>query len=278
MTRLSEEAQTHLDKYLQQVRASLGGCKSVDAEEVERDVREHIDMELEGAEEPVSPDDLAAVLKRLGSPSQWVPQDELPWWRKLVMRLRSGPEDWRLAYIAFGLFILGLMLGGFVPILNVHWGVGIPMFPGFFSPGSLMLLGSFIVARAFIAEVEVKDISVGQKWLIYPSLVVVYFFILFIILIIPIQLVFSNIRVHAPRLAIFFARLGNNITVFVFEPGVWWSILGAVIYKWPGLVRAIFRPFTDGFKRHWAKRFMLLGLAMVLIALALYFFINAICA
>ena len=25
------------------------------------------------------------------------------WWRKIIFRMRSGPEDWRLAYISFAL-------------------------------------------------------------------------------------------------------------------------------------------------------------------------------
>ena len=43
MTTLSLEARTLLDRYLSQIRLSLGGTASVDAEEVKRDVREHID-------------------------------------------------------------------------------------------------------------------------------------------------------------------------------------------------------------------------------------------
>lgn len=203
-----------------------------------------------------------------------MPPEELPGWRKLVMRLRSGPEDWRLAYIAFGLFMWGLILGGFVPIMSIlgFGGIGAPSVFWLAHPGNLIQLGSFIVARAFIAEVEVKDISVGQKWLIYPSLVVVYLLILCIIFINPFLAIFQAIHVSAPTLSLYFKYLGEYTSIIAFVIGVWWSILGAVIYKWPGLVRAIFRPFADGFKRNWAKRFMFLGLAMVVIMLALYFF------
>ncbi|MHC4657462.1 MAG: hypothetical protein ACYS91_20970 [Planctomycetota bacterium] len=41
MINLSDSAKKCLDKYLQQVRAHLRGCKKVDADEVERNVIEH---------------------------------------------------------------------------------------------------------------------------------------------------------------------------------------------------------------------------------------------
>ena len=77
MSTLSNEAQLHLDHYLQQVRRCLQGCKSVDADDVERDVQEHIAVEFEDKEEPVTLSELETVLERLGSPSQWIPEDEL---------------------------------------------------------------------------------------------------------------------------------------------------------------------------------------------------------
>lgn len=99
MITLSESAERSLQDYLRQARLYLRGSRSVDADEVEKSITEHIENELEGAAEPVSRDVLDAVLKKLGRPQQWVPMEELPWWWKIIFRLRSGPEDWRLAYI-----------------------------------------------------------------------------------------------------------------------------------------------------------------------------------
>ncbi len=110
MITLSESAKKSLEDYLRQARAYLRGSKSLDANEVEQNIAEHIENELEGAAEPVSCDVLDAVLKKLGSPQQWIPEEELPWWRKIILRLRSGPEDWRLAYLSFGLLILGFLI------------------------------------------------------------------------------------------------------------------------------------------------------------------------
>ena len=77
MKNLDENAKGHLDKYLQEVRTCLAGRKSVDADEIERDIIEHIESELESVEEPVGFDEVDTVLKRLGNPQQWVPQEDL---------------------------------------------------------------------------------------------------------------------------------------------------------------------------------------------------------
>jgi len=109
MMELSTAAQSHLENYLQQMRLYLQGAKSVDAAEVERDIREHIDSELLDKPAPVSLQDLTPVLQRLGSPTQWVPAEDLSWWRTFTLRMRTGPKDWRLAYFSLGALILGFM-------------------------------------------------------------------------------------------------------------------------------------------------------------------------
>ena len=115
MIELTTRAHKHLDRYLGEVRASLAACPSVDSVDVERDVREHIDKSLSESPKPVDLPDLARVLEQLGSPSQWVTEEELPWRRKLRLRIRrivtrlcSGPEDFRLAYLSIALFALAL--------------------------------------------------------------------------------------------------------------------------------------------------------------------------
>jgi hypothetical protein len=106
MITLSENVERSLHDYLRQARAYLRGSKSVDTDEVEQNITEHIENELEVAAEPVSCDVLDAVLKKLGKPQQWVPMEELPWWWRIIFRLRSGPEDWR-----FGIYIFGFAGG-----------------------------------------------------------------------------------------------------------------------------------------------------------------------
>ena len=75
--KLSETARQILERYLWELRISLQGCRSVDPAEVEADVKQHIDQELADQPAPVSGDQLDEVLRKLGSPWQWVPAEEL---------------------------------------------------------------------------------------------------------------------------------------------------------------------------------------------------------
>jgi len=108
MIPLSPQAQHRLDQYLDDMRISLRGCPSIDPREVERDILDHIDHELRDRSlpTPIEEAELEAVLHQLGSPGQWVPQEDIPLWRRLVLTLRHGPEDWRLAYLSLGAFLL----------------------------------------------------------------------------------------------------------------------------------------------------------------------------
>src|SRR5688572_27853713 len=110
MMELSTSARQQFDEYFRRLRHSLRGVSPAEAEDVEDSVREHIEVALEGAPAPVPGEQLAEVLNRLGAPDRWVPVDERPLLQRVIQRLRSGPEDWRLAYLAFGLFALGLLL------------------------------------------------------------------------------------------------------------------------------------------------------------------------
>jgi hypothetical protein len=107
MVDLSQEAQSHLERYLRQIKTALRGHPSIDADEVERDVLGHIDAELSGQREPIAANRLLQVLDRLGTPNQWVPVDDHPAWRRTVDAFSSGPGDWRLACLTFGLFVAG---------------------------------------------------------------------------------------------------------------------------------------------------------------------------
>jgi hypothetical protein len=120
------------------------------ADEVERDIRGHIEAELAESPTPITDARLRSVLDRLGSPSQWVPADELPLWHKLIVRLKFGPEDWRLAYLTFALFLASLVLG---PI------------------GLVFFVASIPLARATLALLDQEDEPVGaRRWLVYPPL------------------------------------------------------------------------------------------------------------
>ena len=111
MSTFSQEAQGRLDRYLEEVRSALADCRSVDPEEVEANVIEHINGELEGLAEPVALRDLEAVLERLGSPEEWMSGEGLPWWRRTVRRLRAEPTDRQFALIVLGVVLAAFLLG-----------------------------------------------------------------------------------------------------------------------------------------------------------------------
>jgi HAAS len=104
---LPDEARIELNRYLRRMRAALRGYPSVDVDEIERDVRSHIDAALEESPSPVTARHVRDVLDRLGSPSQWVPPDDLPLWRKAVLHFFGGTDDWRLTYLTGALCVAG---------------------------------------------------------------------------------------------------------------------------------------------------------------------------
>ena len=162
MAELSDEARHCLDEYLAKVRASLRHCPSVDVADVERDVVEHIEHALAGQTLDVGAAELRTVLQRLGSPSQWVPQEELSRFQRAILALKSGPEDLRLGYLALGL-LAGTLLAA--ACLNLMLGFG-GMVP-------FLLLGiavSFLFARAALSAAaglwpggKVADLSLVDR-------------------------------------------------------------------------------------------------------------------
>jgi hypothetical protein len=249
MVELSHGAKRSLDEYLRQVKLYLQGAKTVDADEVEQNITEHIETELEGEAEPVSSGKLAAVLKRLGSPRQWVPEEELPWWRRIIFRLRTGPDDWRLAYMSLGLLVAGLL----------------------YTPGAIVLIpAAFIVSRAALAATDYR-VDKGQKWLLYPPLLIVYLFLAGTLLSgasflgfgLAEGLWWESARVREV------VRMGTVLfyaSVMTIVTALWWTILGMVWCKWPALVRSIFSPFADRLSRKWAVALLCTGLGLLILS------------
>lgn len=266
MIKLSNGARAYLDRYLQQIRAYLRGCKTVDADDVERNIIEHIDSEFEGATAAVSLEQLDAVLKRLGSPRQWIPEEELPWWRKMMVRLRTGPEDWRLAYISFGLLILACLF-----FIYDKQQISYVLIPA-----------SFIVARAALSEAGDPDELKAQKWLLYPSLIIVYVFVLLVLLTWPLGLLVplaleceQNAGDSYPQLrdALRYWTVASSFIIAGLS--AWWAVLGAVFLKWRNLPSVLFSPFGGLFKTKWSLTLLLVGfgLAVLSAGFGLWYFV-----
>jgi hypothetical protein len=249
MIELTQNAQKSLDQYLHQARAYLKGAKSVDAAEVEQNITEHIENELAGAAEPVSAEELDTVLQKLGSPQQWVGEEELPWWRKMILRLHHGPEDWRLAYISFGVFVLAFFAGrlGFI----------------------VLLLASFIISRATLSAIGDHEKLKAQKWLLYPCLTPVYLALLGALLaapllgVVPLAYELEQQFIGRVEGGEFIGRLEGGERQYWLvacaacagSVGLWWLIQGIVFMLRPNIPRVLFRPFAAGFNR---KRALLL--------------------
>jgi hypothetical protein len=255
MITLSKNAERSLHDYLRQARAYLRGSKSVDADEVEQNITEHIENELEGAAEPVSLAVLDTVLKKLGSPQQWVPEEELPWWWKIIFRVRSGPEDWRLVYISFALIVTGLLTLPYPPT------------------GIILILASFLASRAALSVTADTDKLKAQKWLLYPSLIIVYTFVLLALLMWPLVVLLPLADAYEYTFVGSSSRFNNETEYFIVAAavvvaglGLWWSILAATALKPRKLMRVIFNPFAESLRSKWAIRLLLIGLVMLILS------------
>jgi hypothetical protein len=264
MVELTNAARLCLDEYLGEVRSCLRHCASVDLAEVERDVVEHIEHALAAAPLAVDAPELRTVLRGLGSPSQWVPQEEMSHLQRAVAALRSGPDDLRLGYLAFCLLAGTLLAAAW---LNLVLGAG-GMLP-------FLLLGlavSFILARASLSAGAGSGRA--ERWLIYPSLIVVYVpvtaFMLLWPLVIAIIAEMLLTEPGGPRKLLDWTRdypLGT-ITAFTFVTlgSLWFAFLSFVAWRWPEVVRDCFAPFADRFRRR--PRVLVFFWACLLIFLA----------
>ncbi|MEO2089165.1 MAG: hypothetical protein ABGY75_06670 [Gemmataceae bacterium] len=170
MTEFTPTAEARLHDYLAQVRQALYAHPDVSPDEVEADVREHIDTEFARLTRPVTLSELETVLTRLGPPTQWAeagansvagPRIEPFDWKAFAAGVRrrvlgvfatlwKGPEDWRLAYLTFFLTLL----------TPVTFGVS-------------LLIGYFF-GRAAVELAKEKGQPLGaRRWLTYPAILAV---------------------------------------------------------------------------------------------------------
>ena len=192
MKRLHKRARRLLDDYMQRLRSSLGAETSrVEAREIERDVREHIDHALDESREPISEATMASVLDRVGSPAQWgtvagvdrsvdtslVPQPALSCaaglvpggvWRteSAVPREAGSPmQPWRLAYLSLGLVLAALALPPFL------W---VGLLGAFVAARAALCCGRAAKDRSLCSDPSASDELAARTWLCAPALFIVY--------------------------------------------------------------------------------------------------------
>ncbi len=271
MIELSASAKKSLDEYLRQVRAYLRWSKTVDSGEVEQNITEHIENELGESRPPVSAEALNAVLSRLGRPWHWVPEEKLPWWRKVIMRLSNGPEDWRLAYISFGLLVgagllayisLGLLVG-------TGW-MANDARPFAVMPFAIVFFASFVAARAAVASADGEGGLGGRRWLVYPPLIISYAFVagmaLYGVTWFGSGLGQSLWRTEGVTDHVVIGKGAFLCIITAIVIGLWWIVLGVVIYLTPETVKGIFRPFADRCSRKWGGWLLGIGLVVVVVS------------
>jgi hypothetical protein len=188
---------------------------------------------------------------RLDSPRQWVPPEALSWWGKLVLKLRTDSEDWRLAYVSFAFLLVGFVLMFLVSPLQI-----------------VFFAASFITARASLAAAGDEDLG-AQKWLLYPVLLVVGAAFVTTLFLGPALL---GGAIGAGLYDMDEIRRRNTLGVIAFAitsgalvTSLWWLLLGLILYKWPDLIRQPLRPFADRFDRRRALALSGTGLLLLLL-------------
>ncbi len=287
MTHFTPEAEARLEEYLRQVRAAVARDPEVSPDEIEADLREHIDTEFRTAVRPVTLTEMDAVLVRLGPPENWATAatgrtakevvvgdlTALGRWvrtrtRGVLSVLWRGPEDWRLAYLAFGLFCLGVLT---LPIVV----------------GVLLLAASYILGRAAAELAREKGTPLGaRRWLVYPGVLAVSLPLLLAVMLWPMAAAPAAVEVvndmkwtirdagqepgwaggkrrHSKPSA---ERVQQAERVLAAIPGprewaepvaagfalvgalaLWWTVVGVAVWAFPKWPAVVFHPLLDGY-------------------------------
>jgi hypothetical protein len=235
MIDLTPDAKRRFDEYLQRMRVSLRGSRSIEADEVEQNVIEHVELALAGAPLPVGPERLDTVLEQLGPPERWLPEDERPFWRKAMDKVLTGPEDWRLAWASLGLLLLAVIT---LPI-----------------GGVLLLIPAFVLSRAYVALLEERGEPMGaRRWLVLPPIVLLLLALCGLALIGP-SGAFGAIlsEVGLRDLGFEYENRWERGRLFLgamsVATGVWWIVLSGVFAMLMRPFRALFLPVTAGLRR-----------------------------
>ena len=280
MKDLTRSARSHLERYLHAVRTSLVGAPSVDPREVERDVLDHIERELGECHEPVDVVRLQLVLDRLGSPVQWTRVEDLPLSRRVAVRMRLGPQAWRLAYLSLGLFFVAVAAA-----MQVRWEIVVAV-----------LGAAFLCARGAAANAA-GSANVDQGWLIGPALLAVYVGLAGLLVlgpIVPIDVACHEVlRLEAAKPGRFPDRMVDVATRIAAIPhaapdggemairavragpwvpailGGWWCLLGILTFARAAVIRFLFEPFVERHGRWIGISLLALGATSLVVALLL---------
>jgi hypothetical protein len=236
MIELTAEAKARLNEYLERMRSALRGTRAVEPEEVEQNVREHVDIALAGIPAPVGSEHLARVLEQLGPPEGWLPDDDRPLWKRITSRIMTGPEDWRLAYLSFAITFL--------------------MFLFFPLGGPVLLIPAYIVARAHVEIMSERGEALdARRWLVLPPIFIVVALICGAALIAPIAMFlvwgndvgFEELRVmHGLTLH---SRTWLVVAYSLLFAGAYWILLAGLYALLFHPLQSLIKPFGARWKR-----------------------------
>lgn len=252
---LTDDARARLDRYVADLRAALAGNDRVDVSDVERDVLTHIEAELATAPAPVTVDRLSEVLDALGAPEGWVPGEDVGGSR-IAGRQESAREDWRVSYLAFGLFAA-------TPLLFM-WMVAWPL-------PIVAFAASFILSRVVVAGCAADGTPLGgRSLLVYPALLATYALLAAAALFWPLPMIGGAITDDPDVRTAVLRWIPGHVTfvaagVALLATAAWWIALGSLLRSAPSLVRVGFYPFGSRFTRRDAIRVSAAG-AVALVA------------
>lgn len=252
MIDFTPDAKRKFDEYLQRMRVSLRGTRSVEPDEVEQNVVEHVELALAGAPVPVGAERLSAVLEQLGPPERWLPEEERPWWRRVMDRVKTGPDDWRLAYASFALTMLTVLL--------------LPVGVGF-----LLLVPAFLLSRAYVELMSERGETLGaRRWLVLPPIAMVMVLVCALALLGPVGMMGAVIEeLDLSELGFQFSTRAEHHWVFLgcltVAAGAWWIVLAGIWALLMRPFRAAFAPLTSRLRR--AHVFVLAVAGLVLEAI-----------
>jgi len=245
MMDMTPAARQQLDDYLFRLRSELRATRAEVAEEVEQSVREHIELALDDVPAPVSGTDMIGILDRLGSPEQWLGEEE----HAAASRIgHSGGDDSRLPYVAFGLVLASIV--------------------SFMFFGFLLLIPAMFVSRAWIEQQHERGEPLGSKrWLVYPSIALVLAFVALLLVLAPPLGAMALVRGHVaqsfdvPADPAGELRFDAGLRAVMF--GTWWIIAGALCAALLRPIRFLFLPLLDRVRR---KHFAVLSAIGALLA------------
>ena len=235
MIDFTPEARRQFDDYLQRMRRTFTGSRSVAAGDVEQDVLEHVELALANASAPVGADRLTPVLEQLGPPERWLSDEERPMWRRFVDRMMHGPEDWRLPYLSFAITFLMVL---FFPI-----------------GGVLLLIPAYLVSRAYVELMSDRGEVLGaRRWLVVPPIALLMALVAAGALLGPAGAIGGLLsEVGIRDLGFDYANRFERGRLFagclMVGTGAWWIVLSGVFAMLMTPFRALFLPLTGGLRR-----------------------------